>query len=337
MPIDYSRWDHLDDYSSDEEDADDGDDGDGGRSIPRVTRLDAPSRVTFGGGGASGAGAGLPSVNGVTTAVEASASTESDPAAPTAAAAVSSIPTALPRVAPTPPSQSSSAVQLSSSQQVDNETWIEKGGLVLVRPPSITDDDDANDDKGSRRRRLYWSQDRYSVSLRVELQTDEDMKGNQSTVTVSGIVSWADRCSAVSSGSIKPRLKCVAKVDTKLSSSLSSTDTSRIILEGDLPHPVHLAQEDEDVDWTIVRRHFDPTTRYIQITLYKAVPMQGLFVWWRRPMMEFPEVDVVQDDRSVASSQQFLQAWDEAHKIFQDKNKAKNNGAASAQQLDLLS
>ena len=97
-----------------------------------------------------------------------------------------------------------------------------------------------------------------------------------------------------------------------------------MFLEGELPHPVHLAEGDDDVDWSVVRDNLN--RRFLMITFYKAVPMQGLFVWWRRPLMEFPEINIeqVKDQSSGTSSQDFLNTWEEAHKIFQkEKNKKK--------------
>ena len=52
---------------------------------------------------------------------------------------------------------------------------------------------------------------------------------------------------------------------------------------------------------------------------------KGLFVWWRRPLMEFPEVDIeqVKDQTSGTASQDFLKTWEEAHKIFREKKNKK--------------
>merc|ERR1711935_201392 len=50
MPIDYSKWDKLEVSSSEDEDEDQHNPT---SSTPRVTRLDAPSKVTFGGGSVS--------------------------------------------------------------------------------------------------------------------------------------------------------------------------------------------------------------------------------------------------------------------------------------------
>mmetsp|Transcript_15912 Transcript_15912/g.39935 ORF Transcript_15912/g.39935 Transcript_15912/m.39935 type:complete len:237 (+) Transcript_15912:158-868(+) len=231
MPIDYSKWDNLD-VSSSSEDEDD--------AKPRVTRLDAPTKVTFGGGSVSA----------------------------TKAATPSQAPSTKP---PTPKSTTPTSV------------WTDHGGLLKT--------------KGGERN-LYWSQDRHSVTLRLELSTGEKIK----SVAVDGILPYADRWSAV--GSIKPKLVVFRSVDV-------------VLLEGELPHPIHLEEDSDDgiVDWSIEDTNGH---RVLCIILHKAVPMQGLSVWWRRPMMEFPEAELGEVRGEGGTSKEFLAAWEEAHKIFRE-------------------
>jgi len=51
--IDYSKWDNLDEYSDDDNDKNNNEESAGNSCpssmIPRVTRLDEPSKITFGG------------------------------------------------------------------------------------------------------------------------------------------------------------------------------------------------------------------------------------------------------------------------------------------------
>lgn len=241
MPIDYSKWDNLD-VSSSSEDEDDA------PKQPRVTRLDAPSSVTFGGKDGS-----------------ISASTKPPPA-------ISSKP--LPSTKPSQP---------SPTNNTPPSSWTDHGSLVK---------------EGERN--FYWTQDRYSVTLRLELSQGEKAK----SVVVEGILPYADRWSAV--GSTKPKLVC------------SSSDSS-ILLEGELPHPVHLAEEDTHVDWSVLN---EGQQRFLVITLYKAVPMQGLTVWWRRPLTKFPEADLGEirgeSNKGTPASKDFLGAWEQAHKIFRE-------------------
>ncbi len=173
-----------------------------------------------------------------------------------------------------------------------DDHWTTRGGLLTT-----TDG-----------RNLFWSQDRYSVFLRLELFPQEKVL----SVNINGILPYRDRFSATGSAK-KSRIRCQAS---------SGSDVGYLVLEGDLPHPVHLAEDEDDLDWCIER---DKTgvmrdARFLLVTLYKAVPMQGLFVWWRRPLMEFPEVE--QDDPNFAAtgaSNEFLKAWEEAHELFKQK------------------
>ena len=207
---------------------------DEGDSKPRVTRLDAPTKVTFGGGSVSA----------------------------TTAATPSQAPSTKPPPTSTTPT-----------------SWTDHGGLLKTK---------------GEERNLYWSQDRHSVTLRLELAAAEKIK----SVTVDGILPYADRWSAV--GTTKPKLVVCRSSDL-------------LLLEGELPHPVHLEEDSDDgiVDWSI-------EDGVLCIILHKAVPMQGLSVWWRRPLMEFPEADLGEVRGEGGASKDFLAAWEEAHKIFRE-------------------
>ena len=266
MPIDYSKWDNLDEYSSsDDEDKPSG---------ARVTRLDETSQVTFGGSD-DGSASITPSTVPVRSANNVAAETVSS-----TANTVSSI-------------HHSTAKNKKENSGNDNfSTWKTKGGLVMTRD----------------NRRLFWSQDRYSVCIRLELVSDESIQNVQGT----GLVSYADRFCAV--GTTKPTL----------SVSSSSSSSSLIILQGDLPHPIHFAQDEDEIEWCIERSVLEE--RFLTITLYKAVPMQGLAIWWRRPMMEFAEIDNpdIKSNQS-STSKEFLSAWEEAHRIFRENKKKSPN------------
>lgn len=278
MPIDYSKWDHLDEYSGDDDSDGSNENVDGCPLInPRITRLDGPSRVTFGG----------KHVKKPLVEPSSVSSRTSGPKSPSQ----SDVPAAVENVTKKRPPSS----------------WTERGGCVT----KTTVD-------GKKRRMLYWSQDRYSVALRLELiSVDEKVQ----VVNVSGILPYCDRFSAT--GSTRPHLCC--QVFTNKTNDGKNHKVSSMLLEGELPHPVHLAEGDDDVDWSVVRD--GSNRRFMMITFYKAVPMQGIFVWWRRPLMEFPEIDIeqVKDQTSGTASRSFLKTWEEAHKIFQEeKNKKKH-------------
>jgi len=238
-------------------------------------------------------------------------------------------------------------------------------------------------------RTLYWSQDRYSVTLRVQLHdrgrgVEHDAPRAEDaaphcwdaekidTVCVEGIVPYANRYCAT--GTARPILRCHGHRPRRTGTTIATTmtTTSVVLFEGVLPHPVHLEQDDEGeqtIDWSVVVREHekekvtteneneDPSSkllknsiqkqgtnssRFLMITLYKAVPMQGMFVWWRRPLMQFPELALEQvkkdtnsisstgsdsntskDAAAASSSHDFLQAWDEAHKLFKETKRTK--------------
>jgi hypothetical protein len=250
--IDYSKWDNLNEYSDNDDDVEE--DTYGGQT-PRVTRLDAPSSVTFGGG---------------TETIETTAS-PSPPVPPASTASHFSKAVSQPAAS-------------TSKKARNDDQWREKGGLVTT----------------SLNRELYWTQDRYSVTLRCQMFEAEKPK----TIAVEGIEPYSSRHCAM--GANKPRLQVVG-------------NDGVVMLEGDLPHPVHLANDEDDVDWSVERDLGTDTKKFVTITLYKAVPMQGLFVWWKRPLMDFDEVTL--DQESSAASKDFLQAWEEAHRLFKEKKR----------------
>jgi hypothetical protein len=349
MPIDYSNWDHLDEYDVD----DDNESADGDRRMPQVTRLDGPSSVTFGGGS-----------SGVTTTTTTSSITPSSVTTPTAIR-----PSPLSGICPSTDKVEKEALSsltgptttiTNTANHMDleqyHDSWTERGGLATVASTpqqelsslsSLPHNDDHDHDNSTssssfRQRRMYWSQDRYSVSIRLELFPYEAAQ----SVEVVGVTRYIDRFSAT--GSTKPRLVCTGtttstdfiahNVGVVSTTQQQQQKSSRILLlDGDLPHPVYLAEDDDDIDWSIVRVDSTTTTttnrRFIFITLYKAVPMQGVFIWWRRPLMHLPElVDV--DSSTTSSStaaatittnntqnEAFVKAWDEAHRMFREKKK----------------
>jgi len=225
MPIDYSKWDNLDEYSSDEE-----------VQRPQVTTLDKPSQVTFGGGPAS---------------VQASSQV-------------------------TPPA---SIANPPKKEDTFVSTWTEKGGQVRLESGHA----------------LYWSQDRYTVSIRVDLSQEEKVASLHTT----GFSSFADRHAAI--GTTKPHVLVTLNSGIKL-------------LDCDLPHPVHFPEDEDTVDWSV---ESSGSRKWLQITFQKAAPMQGLLLWWRRPTMDFEEIDPPTTSRE--ESDKFLESWNEAHRLFREK------------------
>lgn len=173
-----------------------------------------------------------------------------------------------------------SAVKANSSTDLP-EAWTEKGGVAEL--PEAT---------------IHWTQDRYSVTMRVVAPEHISF-----CVKVEGILPYVDRnCAATTASS--PRL-VVSRKDKK------SASEQTVWFQGDLPHAVHLAQdEEEDVDWTVERINGVPC---LTLTLYKATPMVGVFVWWKRPLVQCPEIEWRSETDANSS---FQQAWEEAHEQF---------------------
>lgn len=341
--IDYSKWDNLDEYSDDDNDDDDNDgdigNGDDGRlssssMTPRVTRLDGPSKVTF--GGSSSSTTTTPLINIEPTSSSSSSSSSNDKISTAVTAATTKL-----------------SLTSNNDENIASSSWTERGGLVISESATIIDGN-------TQKRKLYWSQDRYSVTFRLELllhghnnngEKEEEKQEKIQSVDVNGILPYSDRFCAT--GSTRPVLHCqgiitntnnnnnkIIGVNNKNNNNNIDPNNLVLLLEGELPHPVYIAEDDDDADWSVVQDNYN--RRFLMITLYKAVPMHGLFVWWRRPMMEFPELDLqqVKDDPTTtaaassssaagstttapAAPQDFLKSWEEAHKIFREEKMKK--------------
>jgi len=377
MPIDYSKWDKLDVSSSDDDDE---------AAVPRVTRLDEPGSVTFGGGSgvACRAGAPQPTARAKPKAeveakkdrsidyskwdnLDASSSDEEDDDDDEATTA-----TRISRGGAGATSRENAHAQPTTTTRKEREpppqerygapfSWSRCGSFYE------TTTEHGNDDEGGHRytqkRGLYWTQDRYEVTLRYQLHETEKV----TSVGVDGILPYRDRCSAV--GSAKPRLTCRADQRAGEGGGNKKQSLPVVLLEGsELPHPVHLAEEDDagdnngddHLDWSVVvledelasmvvipeaneppgsRSSRNSRTRFLVITLRKAVPVPDVTVWWRRPLVAFPEVDLetIRNDDGGCYSQargtrgvpsgDFRAAWEEAHRIFragQEKRKQRD-------------
>ena len=248
--IDYSKWDHLEDSDDDASEDQLGD------NVPRVTKLEQPSRITT---QADGSLLVQPQTN--------SSHTESKTNEPTA--------------------KSSAAMNTTAS--IPSE-WTDKGDYVIL----------------SKDRELFWSQDRYSVTLRIALPFEMKMKIK--TVQVEGTLPYSERNMAT--GSQLPRL-CVH----------GDGDSSTVWFhQCELPHPVHLAEDENEIDWTVVSHNH---VRYLTIVLYKATPMPGMFLWWKRPLTNCPERPLENDEEISQSSLAFQRAWNDAQQQFTENSKTR--------------
>ena len=269
--IDYSKWDNLEEYS-------DSSDDEATPTTPRVTTLDGPSKVTFGGSN---------------SAEIVQQQEQQHPTSSQSGATVKS-------------SSAGAEVQgVSSKMKVK---WSDKGGKVTI--------DEAKDrGKGGGKRDLYWCQDRYSVTIRLQL--DNEIKGSELSIAATNVATYEDRHCAV--GSTKPHLTIIQKS----APTLSSSQNDIVLLEGDFPHPIHYAYEEDSLEWNIERDEMDQ--KFLTLMLYKAVPMQGLFVWWKRPFLHFEEIELDASSHQTSNaSAEFTKAWEEAHRLFREKRASQN-------------
>ena len=184
-------------------------------------------------------------------------------------------------------------MEKSSSPRVSSKipaSWTTKGGKTCL---------DGQTD-------LIWTQDRESVTLRFLVPAKSTVQGWN--VQVTGRLSYANRKVGVST-------------DVKPSLHIFQRGTNYVLLpKTALPFPIHCAQDDDSdendsVDWNIERSASNEA--YITIHLLKASPMDGVVLWWNRPLEGAEEIDMPW--RSTQASSDFQQAWDEAHRQFLEK------------------
>lgn len=333
--LDYSKWDKIGD--------DDDDDSDEGRRRlrPRVTRLDEPSSVTFG---------GQPQQQQQQPRTTAPARPAGDHSSSALISAELPAPSLLPPKIPAAPTADKSSVVVADDNTATATStttteapssarcytvpasWTDKGAAVPL--PQIQEGDGSDAAaaaEGTIRKsptnttphQYYWSQDRAAVHVRIPLVPVETTAAEACKisyhVSVSHILSYAERYHAVMSSSNEPqRLVITAQQQQQQQGSAATPTTpteTTILLQGNLMHPVHLAEEDEEdvntVDWSI--EHHPDEGRYILVSLSKATPVMGMTLWWKKLLQEnSTEIELTWVERNTA----FQQAWDQAHEQF---------------------
>lgn len=316
--IDYSKWDKMS-FSDDEDDEPSTD-------LPRVTRLDEPSRVSCAPDGS--------------VEIRHSQKKASVP-----------IETA---------SSTSDACSQSGDGTLDSDSvyrHFKKNFVSSSKQDGTTSDCDRSKKSLQQERKIelltrnggtfldaktdnmtYWSQDHNEVILSIAFDF-KTIRSKDIRVSVSGAIPYRDRCAAMSnSHTLRPAAGSESLSEGKGSLNVvGGTHQEKLILQGELPYFVHLPEAEEDVDWEIDVT--DPNEKLLKITFLKAVPMQGIIIWWSRPLLHFPEIDVIQDidgrggnlkssensQRVHALSEQdkMKKAWEEAHTMFREKMKKK--------------
>jgi len=287
--IDYSKWDKMDyGESSSDESAEDKMGAEAaypGR--PRVTRLDGPARVTRDADGMITIDS-----SGVDPSTAISSPSTKEGTSTTNAAATTS--SNMPSTADTEPR----AVHAQSSQTALDDRLTTNGGRFIDE---------------QTKSHIFWSQDRQEVVISVEFDA-EKIKSRNIQVEASGMVPYSERNAAVAgssgvSDSPYGKLKVTAKLDSGENATL---------LEGDLTHSVHLAEDEDDIEWDILS---ECDRKFVRITLRKAVPMAGIVVWWDQILQQTPKIDLSSIRGRGRQSASVENAWEEAHRMFKEKVK----------------
>jgi len=340
--VDYSKWNRMEFSDSDSDDLhNDKDDDDG----PRVTSLNQPGRVTIGTDGSIQIGQ---SSSGASSTMQQQKQTDDD------LCSSSDLPVVSGRF-------SGDAVDISSlpNVKVDGDEIQHHQRLEqLLTRNGGRHATTINTNQKQLHLPIYWSQDRYSVTLRLGFPTTQ-FPSRTIRVNVVGALKYEDRHAAVGSGSMMTDYIAKRNNDDNPSYgsvtivSVSSDSQETVLFHGLLPRPIHLNQDEDEVEFEIENANITNVVhtreesccdRFVSITMPKAVPMHGLVLWWDSPIVGFPKIDVssIQDrhvsnasvgseakssgkssSSNVGKKEAFQKAWDEAHDMFREKMKKK--------------
>ena len=310
-----AKWDHIrvvDD--SDEESSS----GERRQQRPRVTRLDQPSTITIGTPAAAGAAV-------------AKAPQKLSPAV------------AVKRTDDTVTNHNNTTTTITTAPTASvPSSWTERGAAVILDPSScsINNKNNSNTDDPTTTRSAgcagyYWTQDRDTVTIRIPIPNHDNNNNNNKhsswNCTVQPILSYPDRHCAILSQ--QPTLvveyydrRCQQALDCTAAAAADATTTTTCWLHGTLSRPVHLAQDEDTIDWTIEEEPLlaSPSSsrllRYLCVTLSKATPMPGLTLWWTQclPQYEPQEIQLTKNNNNK-NAQAWSEAWEQAHAQFRAK------------------
>jgi hypothetical protein len=345
--VDYSKWDHVEDDSSDEDD--------GG---VRVIRLDEPSSVTIPASNRAESDTGLQPASGPQE--------------------IDTLHVAPSEIGISPTNHPSFDVGTAATPTFPPESWISKGGFADLTSDASNTPQDLSFQSP---RWLYWNQDRTTVELRIGpiVSIEPSTSRFQWHCQVSGQVAYQDRHCAVAifddkhsseSATVPRRPPPRLTISYSLAGDRENKKRKRIAwLVDDLVYPVHCPEDQEDesdsendgteeraesmvgksIDWAIehVSRAsyekgpdgraidtLDDRVRFIRLTLHKATPVPAVTWWWKRPTLSCPEVvlrdaSAAQDASESATPQNaWATAWDEAHRQFREKMQRQSNERA---------
>ena len=177
-----------------------------------------------------------------------------------------------------------------------------------------------------------------------------------------GALNYKDRFSAVGSGAMSGYREVDEDGSTAFGAleiqSVAIDKTKILLLNDKLPRPVYMNQDEDEIGFDIednllvdTKPPFDETTctKLVTITFPKAVPMEGMIIWWEHALLGLPKIDTANiqeranpvdkvmtieeynksmDKKQSASSgdvkkEAFAKAWNEAHLMFREKVKAR--------------
>ena len=336
MAIDYSKWDRMD-YDDDDSDNSD-DDGDIVAGTPQVTSLDRPGRVTIGPGGSSiqylgeDDGDVASSINNNDT-FQSTSSMSKKPMVGIGGGIHGS--TTSSGDGDVPDNQTQNQHEAGHHRK---PTVLTRNGGMHHHTIFIPDDDDINSSDSSTRKGneiiilIYWSQDRYAVTVRIGINPTIFSPRNI-RVQCKGALPYADRHSAVGSGCDDGSHGCVEIVcigdgrsgggnvrggkDGMDGSKGKAAASSIVLLSEKLHRPIHLNEGEDELDFEIEDCNSDdiddnnfqyecdddehgdgdkmkPTAiiKFVTIHLPKAVPMIGMTYWWDRLFVGYPTIDM---------------------------------------------
>lgn len=110
------------------------------------------------------------------------------------------------------------------------------------------------------------------------------------------------------------------------SKTLTIKAVSEVLLVKKLPFDIECNPSidgESPVDWEVVRRTVQATQReerFIELTLRKKVPFNGLTIWWKSAFAGDEEIDVTKIQGRGESNKAI---WEEAHSMFLEKIKNK--------------
>jgi len=173
---------------------------------------------------------------------------------------------------------------------------------------------------------ISWSQTK--DELDIYLPVPNDTAGPSIAVNITNALSFRDRASAIGSSNKQSISVSIKK------GALTIPHLPTIAL----PHPVYVGDEDDAESLSQLQPDWEMATfgssRYVKITLKKAVPMAGMTLWWKTCVTGGDEIDVQNISERVrrnapgaggggAPKLNMQETWDEAHRMFREKMKVK--------------